>query len=130
MAADLNKRIVVRVTDPQLDWISQMAADEGMDNATFVRVVIDRLSKGRPPLIGMMQAVQYEPIPEEPQRYQSIAPAAPPLSDLGSASLVEVASTLSNKASVTELANSQWGGNGAATPLRRVEREVFNPRPN
>lgn len=125
MSAELTKRIMVRVTDEQLAWIGHMAADEGMDNATFVRVVIDRLSKNRPPLIGMMA------VPETP--FQMFPPK---VTHYHSAQIVEMpqgetSDILAQRVAEAEASLPQTLDNppeeSAAIPLRRVARERYNP---
>jgi hypothetical protein len=130
MSADLTKRIMVRVTDEQLAWIGEMAADEGMDNATFVRVVLDRLSKGRAPLIGMMQphtpviasTVYHEPT-ELARRGMTVTgdPIGP--DDI----LAQRAAEAEANLPTPQDAESGQPEESAAIPLRRVARERYNP---
>jgi hypothetical protein len=132
MSADLTKRIMVRVTDEQLAWIGEMATDEGMDNATFVRVVIDRLSKGRAPLIVMMQTQSFAPaglnaVPEWPrlspqlQRMQEENDGV--ATDILSQRAAEAEAALPEHSEDAESAPQE----NAAIPLRRVPRERYNP---
>ena len=125
--SDLAKRIVIRLTDRQEAWIAEQAADEGMDNATFVRVLIDRLSKGRAPLIGMMQPqpVTFEAVPERPWiRPAEAAEIISETSDLLEQRMAEAEARLPQERSEQPAQEST-----AAIPLRRVGREKYNPRP-
>lgn len=124
--SDLSKRIVVRVTGEQLAYIEQAAADEGMDNATFVRVVIDRLSKGRAPLISMMQSGSEPPRRYAPQPNDDPAAAAP----LGDASDILAERAAQVEANLPEPEQAVAPHNGAAIPLRRMPRQVYNPGRN
>jgi hypothetical protein len=128
MSAELTKRIMVRVTDEQLVWIGQMAADEGMDNATFVRVVIDRLSKGRAPLIGMMQGpVRALVVPVGTDCRAGHLSYVESLDD-GMPQTVDI---LAQRVAEAEASLPQGSDNppeeSAAIPLRRVARERYNP---
>jgi hypothetical protein len=131
MSADLTKRIMVRVTDEQLAWIGEMAADEGMDNATFVRVVLDRLSKGRAPLIGMMQqATQALSLPvgfdhrAGATNYTgSLDGAVPQTHDILAQRAAEAEANLPPPSDP----ESDHPEESAAIPLRRVGRERYNP---
>ena|ERR1700722_3119091 len=136
MSADLTKRIMVRVTDEQLAWIGEMATDEGMDNATFVRVVIDRLSKGRAPLIGMMQGqsqapagmnvvAEWAPLRSETYRVTAV-------DELGKD--IQTNDILAQRAAEAEAnlpppqdRESEHPEESAAIPLRRIGRERYNP---
>lgn len=60
---DLTKRLVVRVSEEQNRFLDEAARDEGMEKATLVRVIIDRLAKGRAPLIAMMERQHPIPVP-------------------------------------------------------------------
>jgi hypothetical protein len=136
MSADLTKRIMVRVTDEQLAWIGEMAADEGMDNATFVRVVLDRLSKGRAPLIGMMQpqsrpsqnaimptVTEYVGRELTPEEYEGRSLQQP-----GQFEVIEGrAPTFDELNPETRPDQDPRPLPAAATPLRRVERTKYNP---
>jgi hypothetical protein len=125
MSADLTKRIMVRVTDEQLAWIGAMATDEGMDNATFVRVVIDRLSKGRAPLIGMMsgQGVAFTPSAQYQPHFEGSAPAGAETNDILAQRAAEAEAAIPQGSEDTEPAQQEH----AAIPLRRVQRERYNP---
>lgn len=118
--SDLTKRIVVRLSEAQLAFVEQAAADEGMDNATLVRVILDRLSKGRPPLIGMMQAVKVElPSSEKPQALASFLPA----DDI----LAQRAAEAEQQIEVEEPQGEVAAEAPGAIPLRVVARTVYNP---
>jgi len=124
---DLNKRIMVRVTERQEAWITEQAADEGMDNATFVRVLIDRLSKGRAPLIGMMQP-QIQQLGDRAARVsQQIA---------NETNLDEAADLIAQRAAEAEALipesyeESEVEELPAAIPLTRIARPRFNPGRN
>jgi len=45
------KRMMIRFTEEDEAWISEQATDEGVDNATFVRMLVHRLRLGRPALL-------------------------------------------------------------------------------
>jgi hypothetical protein len=132
MSADLTKRIMVRVTDEQLAWIGKMAADEGMDNATFVRVVIDRLSKGRAPLIGMMQqAIQAPAGMDVVAEWPAISPQLQRMQAendgvVGGVLAQRFAEAEANLPSPQD-DQSEPSQESAAIPLRRVQRERYNP---
>jgi hypothetical protein len=132
MSADLTKRIMVRVTDEQLAWIGEMAADEGMDNATFVRVVLDRLSKGRAPLIGMMQPTTQAL--SLPVGFDHRPGAANYTESLDDGAVPQTLDILAQRAAEAEAnlpppqdAESDHPEESAAIPLRRVARERYNP---
>jgi hypothetical protein len=131
MSADLTKRIMVRVTDEQLAWIGEMAADEGMDNATFVRVVLDRLSKGRAPLIGMMaQQTFVQPFVAPPQPdfdAYGIPIAVPRAAGESTDILAQRAAEAEANLPPRQEAESDHPEESAAIPLRRVQRERYNP---
>jgi hypothetical protein len=126
--AELNKRIMVRVSEDQLAWIGQMAADEGMDNATFVRVVIDRLSKGRAPLISMM-ATRIVPVPSGPPG--SIMRPDEPQTLARDDNVQELLAqrTAEAEENLPEPGPALAAEQSGAIPLRRLAREVYNPRP-
>jgi hypothetical protein len=128
MSADLTKRVVVRVTDDQLDWIGRMAADEGMDNATFVRVVLDRLSKGRAPLIGMMTAAPLSVAAENQRQYEFLR-ADPLLVPVAASETDDILAqrAAEAEASLPETVETEPYEESAAIPLRRVARTVYNP---
>lgn len=129
--SDLIKRIVIRLTERQDAWITEQAADEGMDNATFVRVLIDRLSKRRAPLIGMMQPT----IAQENQRYYDFMKSDPLLQPAQAAEIIHEANDLLQRRMAEAEARlpnvGEWPEEqaSAAIPLRRIGREVYNPRP-
>jgi hypothetical protein len=126
MSADLTKRIMVRVTDEQLAWIGEMAADEGMDNATFVRVVLDRLSKGRAPLIGMMQSQILAQV-TLPTHYQPHNEGSTPVDGVTNDILAQRAAEAEANLPPANEAESDQPQESAAIPLRRVQRERYNP---
>ena len=124
MSADLTKRIVVRVTDEQLAWIAEMANDEGMDNATFVRVILDRMSKGRPPLLAMMIGQPQQQVFVVPQREQLYAV---PQAD-GEAGDVLAQRAAEAEAAIPEATDEVQEEEQAAIPLRRAPRgTMWNP---
>lgn len=121
---------MVRVTDEQLAWIGEMAADEGMDNATFVRVVLDRLSKGRAPLIGMMQpqprsslALHYHEPTELARRDIAVTGDSIGSDDILAQRAAEAEASLPT----AQDDQSEPPQESAAIPLRRVQRERYNP---
>lgn len=149
MAADLSKRIVVRVTDAQDDWLTQAAADEGLDKATFLRAMVDRLSKGRAPLISMMQS---RPMPRAavlPGGFDPRPGAINYADDVEqSANAVDAAADLAQRAAEDAIANAprvksfeelnpprafdatEPDPGVVSMPLRRVGRQVYNPGRN
>lgn len=129
---DLSKRIVIRLSEQQLAWIEAWAADEGMDNSTFVRVVLDRLSKGRPPLIGMMTAGE--------AHYDHFSRTDAPMKSYNGVGIREVeelkpsgspATTLADEIDEIENATRDVELPGKAQPIARspglVERQRYNP---
>lgn len=50
------KRMAVRFTDDDLAWIAEHAEDEGVEPATLVRLIINRMRRGRPLLMSMVTA--------------------------------------------------------------------------
>jgi len=128
--SDLSKRIMVRVTERQEAWISEQAADEGMDNATFVRVLIDRLSKGRAPLIGMMQPIREISMVETAFEYGR-GPAIDVLPELGVAN-AKLAERLAEAEALIPEGHAETDAEEApaAIPLTRISRPRFNPGRN
>lgn len=51
-------RMTIRFTAEDTAWIAEQAADEGVDDATFVRMLVNRLRRNRPPLIRMALEAQ------------------------------------------------------------------------
>jgi len=130
---------MVRVTDEQLAWIGEMAADEGMDNATFVRVVLDRLSKGRAPLIGMMQPttqalslpVGFDHSPGATNYGEAFDGAVPRMVEFNGGVTHDILAQRAAEAEANLPApqgdQSEPPQESAAIPLRRVARERYNP---
>jgi len=60
----LSKRLVIRLSDDLDQWIGVQCAREGLDNATFVRAVLTRLSNGLPPMVAMVARSFEQPVGE------------------------------------------------------------------
>lgn len=119
---DLSKRIVIRLSEQQLAWIEAWAADEGMDNSTFVRVVLDRLSKGRPPLYGMSEERHLLPASVHELDRKAFTHLQPPGSP---------PTTLADEIDEIEKATRDVELPGKVQPIARspglVERQRYNP---
>lgn len=133
-----DKTIKLKLSAEQATWLEIAAADEGMDSATFARVLIDRLSKGRAPLISQMttNAVAQDYVPQYPhvEVPREIVPEfaageiAPAFTGLGGASEAEVRMALA--ADPIREPEYNYEANGApAVSLRSIPREVYNPLP-
>jgi hypothetical protein len=131
------KRMVLKLTDEQLAWVEQAAADEGIDSATFVRMMIDRLSKGRAPLISQMVAV--EAMPEQYPVSAATAAAvrsfvapsefAAQFSDLATADPAAVRAALDREPAKEFVVDWEASKAVAAISLRSVEWDRYNPLP-
>jgi len=143
MATALDKRLVTRLSEDHLQAIAAWASDEGVDNATMVRMIIDRLAKGRAPLLSMMQGNRFPPalLPVEPKRPIFDFRAAdadrdpdaplPVTEDTLEAMLAQRLAELPAGAPVMAQAGPLPPTNGthavAAVSVRHVERTRYNP---
>jgi hypothetical protein len=135
------KAIKLKLTDEQLAWVEQAAADEGIDSSTFVRMMIDRLSKGRAPLISQMvvadasaQASGHYPTNAEISEYIHQSGArpldlAPQFSDLGAADPATVRAALAREPEREFEVNWEAAKDTAAISLRKVQWDPYNPLP-
>lgn len=130
MTDSADHRMTLRFLPDDLAWISAQADDEGVDNATMVRMIINRLRRGRAPLISMME--QSRPTPAYVAAVER-ATAANPLFD--ESSYEQAADDLL----ASRLAEVESGGDQvidfqeaepAAVPLRRsTGSTLYNPKP-
>ncbi len=131
------KPLKLKLTDEQLAWVEQAAADEGIDSATFVRMMIDRLSKGRAPLISQMVTVETSVVPQEWDGQPIKAPAfqpypqpfAPQFSDLGAADAGTVRAALAREPEREFEVNWEAAKDVAAVSLRKAAWDAYNPLP-
>lgn len=138
----LDKRLVTRLSDEHLEAVAEWAADEGVDNATMVRMIVDRLSKGRPPLLSMMEPPPAplaarsasRPIIAVPPRLRAADdPAAPPpvADDALDAMMAQRLAELPEDAPLLAQAGMPPPVNGTvgavAVSVRHVERTRYNP---
>lgn len=134
----LSKRVMVRLSDADEAWVAEQAEDEGVDNATFLRMLVTRLRRGRPPLMRLAidgaAAVPHSPASDE--LYYAQASAAPTADAQQITDLLEQrareAAANDGPDGVRHNDEPHDGGamNGAepvAVPLRRVPRQQYNP---
>lgn len=137
---DLTKRIVVRLGDEDLAWIAEQATDEGVDHATFLRMLVNRLRRGRPPLMRM--ALSNDPIQRStrsmpigyPIDSRPVAMAPEPelpmldgdANDILASRLAE-ADQLAPPPESQPFDESLNGHEAAAISLHRVDRARYNP---
>ncbi len=132
----LDKRIVVRITPDDEAWIAEQAADEGVHNATFVRRLINRLRRGRPPLMRlalapMMAAAGLHDADLRPGRLShggaliehDIEQQPAGAEEILAARLEELDPETAQQPDDSEAAN----GAPAAIPLHPVPRTAYNP---
>lgn len=126
------KRMAVRFTDDDLAWIAEHADDEGVEPATLVRMIINRLRRGRAPLMSMIStAMQTAP---RPVQYGG-ASAGPAVFVPVSAQPIGDASAVADEVLEQRLAELDGGEvvqlhseeEIAAVPLRRIGRQQYNP---
>lgn len=126
MSQDADHRMSLRFAADDLAWITEQAADEGVDNATMVRMIVNRLRRGRVPLISMMEAhpqsapLIHQPLVNDEPVYENWPAGVG--EDVLAARLAELGDT-----SGGEVVNFQPQPEAAAMPIRRVERERYNP---
>ena len=137
MSDNKTQRLTIRFTDEDLQWLDQQAADEGVEPATLVRMIVHRLRNGRPPLVGqMLDGPRTTPV----RIQRTVASHMPPLLVGGEEEYGEgeiFAPELANDILESRLAEAGMAetaapaespvGNGAAVSLRRVPREKYNP---
>lgn len=130
------KPLKLKLTDDQLAWVEQAAADEGIDSATFVRMMIDRLSKGRAPLISQMIATEAPAfmVCHETADYVEANGRLPTVfepewSDLGTADPATVRAALAQEPEREFDVNWEAAKEVAAISLRKVEWNQYNPLP-
>lgn len=125
------KRLAIRVANEDHLWLIEQAEDEGVEPATLVRMMISRLRKGRMPLIAMMEAghrMAYPavrlPTADNPRQTaideeaDGIVQAR--LNEMDGAEVVPFPET----DDIGDMGNE---GEAVAIPLRRVERNRYNP---
>jgi hypothetical protein len=126
------KRMVLKLTDEQLAWVEKAAADEGIDSATFVRMMIDRLSKGRAPLISQMRAdglVEQPAIVRQDMRTFLPGELTPQFSDLATAAPDAVRAALDREPAKEFVVDWEAAKDVAAISLRKAEWDPYNPLP-
>lgn len=131
------KRMAVRFTDDDLAWIAEHADDEGVEPATLVRMIINRLRRGRAPLMSMIPTAAHAA--PQPEQYRvAVAPgvmipnSAPPSGDVGAVADEVLGQRLAelDGSNVQQLYADDAVGDElqtAAIPLRRVSRQQYNP---
>ena len=135
-----SKRMVLKLTDEQMAWVERVAADEGIDSATFVRMMIDRLSKGRAPLISQMVEAPYTTAPEgphtftvrtelPPESWRNVGELTPQFSELGAADPAVVRAALDREPQQEFVVDWEAAKDTAAISLRKVEWNQYNPLP-
>lgn len=132
----LGKRMMVRLGGEDEAWVAEQAADEGVEAATWVRMVINRLRRGRPALLSMLQA-QTVAAPRMNGKPQAAAPQSI-LEDLkfveenpnDLADPQEAADVLAQRLQELEQTPIQAAPpavEAAAVSLQRMPRNKFNP---
>lgn len=122
------KRLNLRMSAEDVAWLIEQAEDEGVDYTTLIRMIINRLRRGRPPLVSMMGPTQ--PVRRETQAIRDVNVVIPGPED--SAEIAEdVLQARLNELEGGEVvqlhADSPSETEAAAIPLRRVAREQYNP---
>lgn len=128
------KPLKLKLTDEQLAWVEQAAADEGIDSSTFVRMMIDRLSKGRAPLISQMAEPPHIPPSYWPANATDAARAqlaenVHGFSELGAADPATVRAALAKEPEREFEVNWEAAKDTAAISLRKVKWDPYNPLP-
>lgn len=144
MGTPLTKRLSVRFTSEDEAWIAEQAADEGVDNATFVRMLVNRLRRGRPALMRDALAA-HDPLRptalnNAPTPYMNtdfvLDSAEIPSDDgaLHAAQRIEdgtaeqiLARRLAENPQMPDMGGAVPNGNAAAQPIVRIERSKWNP---
>lgn len=148
MAKDAHTdRKSIRFSPEDQAWLAEHAEDEGVEPATLVRMIINRLRRGRPPLMSMALAPQMRAPASLADRdlrpgraeYHPTADFRPdPVIDGDGAGDV-VEDVLQSRLEELDGSNIQQlyadDGTGdeltrAAIPLRRVGRQNYNPGRN
>jgi hypothetical protein len=124
----------IRFSDDDIAWLTERAEDEGVDVASFVRMLVTRVRKGRPAI-----ATEFErsaPAVHTPLRVKLPDPewsrltAEQPVSPEDAA---QAEYLLAERAAQAELSTAGapepefQEAIGAAIPLRVVTREKYNP---
>lgn len=124
--ADL-QRVNLRMSPEDVAWLVEQAEDEGVEYTTLIRMIVNRLRRGRPPLVSMMTGTAPR-LPTLPangtqgyvsiQQQEAIDPA-----------LAEdvLQSRLSELETMPEEQLAPEETEVVAIPLRRVGREQYNP---
>lgn len=126
MELTLSRRMQVRFAEEDMTWIAEQAADEGVDDATFVRMLVNRLRRGRPPLMRMMLEVQ-------PAKRAVAVPTLPAAADLPPD--VDAEAVLAERLAESGLEPNappiehepEPEAQVVAMSMRRVPRQSYNP---
>lgn len=132
-------RITVRLDDEDKVWIAEQARDEGVDDATMVRMIVNRLRRNRPPLMRMALSSAKLTFAEWSERVNEREmaehPAMAALNDGLSGNGADADTVLAQR--LAEMGDQQTtqmpegvpvnGGETAAISLRPVAREKYNP---
>jgi hypothetical protein len=123
------KRVNLRLSADDLTWLTANAEDEGVDYTTLIRMIINRLRRGRPPLVSMMAPriiVPADIMAEQQEltaRQVTYVPDGSTAEDVLQARLTEL-----EGGDVVQLhAESPSETEAVATPLRRLARQQYNP---
>lgn len=136
------RRMAVRFTDDDLAWIAEHADDEGVEPATLVRMIINRLRRGRAPLMSMIGTAQHV-VASAAGTMPSSSPARRATFDVLEPQTSEIVQhdNLAEQVLADRLADLE-GSNvqqlyaddavgdelqTAAIPLKRVSRQQYNP---
>lgn len=125
------KRMSVRFTDDDLTWIAEHAEDEGVEPATLVRMIINRLRRGRPPLMSMIVEREYPPTTVTKEVFRGVNQGTPPVATAEGGDAEDVlAARLAELDGGNEEQLKEPAEESAAIPMRRVARQQYNPGRN
>jgi hypothetical protein len=134
------KRMTIRLAPEDEQWLATEAADEGLDPAAMVRVILARLRQGRPALYREALALARAPVVAAAQRVLArhplnpMMPAPMPRVDV-SGEVVEPVQPVDEALDAMEAQSEaeEYGeppplsGVAAAFPLKLVARQKYNP---
>lgn len=126
MATDLTKRMMIRFAPEDIAWIEEQAADEGVDNATLVRMLINRLRRGRPPLMRALLAKENRPSAEDREFIEGMAERVEINVEAGAEAVLQHRLEEIAGGDVEGAQAAQNEGNGAIS-LRHQPRANYNP---
>lgn len=124
------KRVNLRMNAEDVAWLVEQAEDEGVEYTTLIRMIVNRLRRGRPPLVSMMTGGAPRRIPASPQydpSYFAVAEGTPP-NPIDPALAEDVLQSRLQELETMPVAPSPADeAEVVAIPLRRVGREQYNP---